>query len=813
MANSGSAMTFGELLKRHRLARGFSQEVLAERARMSVAAIGALERGVRKAPYRDTFVLLADALALSAEDRAELDVAASQARRRVPRRDATLKVKHNLPTRLTSFVGRDEELAHIADLLRKYRIVTLTGSGGVGKTRVAVEAAKRLLGEHYDEAWFVDLAPVENGTFLAGAIAAVVDAPLARVDDPMRALATQLKSRRFLLLLDNCEHVIADAAEAAAAIARTCPDITVLATSRERLGIEGERPYRLPSLPLPPTLLESADEAFTYAAFQLFIDRAEATGPKLVIASDRLRSVAAICQQLEGIPLAIELAATLVATLGTDALQKHLSQHFVIAGGNRDLPQRQRSMLATINWSYGLLSEQEQAFLRRLAIFRGGATIEAMTAVIADAGIPVEVIPEIVSRLVNKSLLALVNSNEPTRYTMLESVRSFARSKLVEAQELTSIARAHATWLAVAADRSEAAYREMSQILWLRERAAEIDNIRSALEWATSAGTEDDALLAARIVGGFRGLWITGRRFTECRHWLAATLPRIDAERHPHIAARLVATQIQVSEAPQVLAAASDTIALFERIGDRKLLMSFYAQLAHVQASRQDFVGAEHSLVRAFELADEQQLRGSRKYADLLEVRGGVRFEKGDTAEAKRDFAEVARLRGAGPDNSRLYELRADIEFRGGHLTACVALLEEGLAECRAQFEDASAILSQLTAAYLALGEVDAAAKSGIEALELTRFEPQFAWWVIWHLAPVISLRGRPAEAVRLAGFAAAISDVPDPCAHQMRRSSRDILMSSARKHLTPEMIATLSTEGAALDFDRAVDEALNLLL
>jgi tetratricopeptide (TPR) repeat protein len=272
-----------------------------------------------------------------------------------------------------------------------------------------------------------------------------------------------------------------------------------------------------------------------------------------------------------------------------------------------------------------------------------------------------------------------------------------------------------------------------------------------------------------------------------------------------------MATQIQVSDAKQVQAAATDAIALFERIGDRKLLMSFYAHLAFEQGRCHDFAAAERSLDLAFALADEDQLRGSRRYADLVEIRGGVRARKGDTAEAKADLAEAFRLREADPENYRLYYYRAQIEFCDGHLTECVVLLEEGLG-MRGKYGWAGKILLiPLVAAYLAVGEVDAAAKTGAELLEFARFAPQATWSAIWHVAAVIALRGHPAEAVRLAGFAAAISDVPDPGADRMRRSSHDILMSSARQHFSAETIATLTAEGARLDLDAAIDEAVRL--
>lgn len=812
MADGASAKTFGDLLKRHRLARGLSQEVLAERARMSVDAVGALERGTRRAPYRDTFELLADALGLSAEDRAELDAVAAQARRRAPRHDAVPKVRHNLPTRLTSFIGREEELAEITSLLKTHRIVTLTGSGGVGKTRVAVEAAKQLLGEHYDEAWFVDLAPVDNGAFVTGTIANVLDAPVTQAPDPIRALASWLKSRRLLLLLDNCEHLITEAAEAAAVIAHACPNVAVLATSRERLAIEGERVYRLPSLPIPSSPPKSADEALSYAALRLLVDRADAIGANTVFTPERLRAGAAICQQLEGIPLAIEIAATRVAALGVEAVQKHLNDHLIVAEGARDLPQRQRTMLATIAWSYALLSDQERLFLRRFAIFRGGATMDAIAAVIADVVLPSDAVPHILSLLVDKSLVSTVATNESPRYTVLESVRSFALTKLGEATEFEPIARAHASWLAFEAERSDRAYREMPHSRWLNEHAVEIDNIRAALEWATQTGTNADLLLAARIVGGFRVLWIGGLRYAECGRWLSAILPRIDSERYPHIAVPLMAAKIQISSPSDVIATGPEAIALFERAGERTLLAFLHGQIAIEQSNCGNFAAAEHSIERAFAIAEELQLQGSRKYADLLEQRCMVRIRTGRAGDARSDLSEVVRLLSADPDNYRLRNLEGQIEFVDGNFAPCVAHLIDAVGLCRAQTANPLEPLALLTAAYVALGDIEAAAVKGREALALQRFEPDLKWNdALCHVAAVIALRGHAADAVRLAGLAAAMSAATDPDTNHFFRSSREILMSSVRASLSDERIRALTSEGAKLDPDVAIDLALSL--
>ena len=256
---------------------------------MSTGAVGSLERGTRRAPYRETVTLLADALALSGAERTAFEQAAGRARQRLAQPEAQAAPENNIPVRLTSFIAREEELAAIKALLATRRLVTVTGSGGVGKTSAALEVARQLLDEGRQETWFVDLSPLGDGTLVVDAVGAVLGASTGAADDPATSLARKLKPRKLLLILDNCEHVVTGARALAGAILRNCPQVTILATSRERLAIEGEHVYRIPSLAVPPALPSSADEALTYASFRLFMERATALDSHFQLDRDRLR--------------------------------------------------------------------------------------------------------------------------------------------------------------------------------------------------------------------------------------------------------------------------------------------------------------------------------------------------------------------------------------------------------------------------------------------------------------------------------------------------------------------------------------------
>jgi len=804
-------MSFSELLRRHRIASGVSQEALAERARISASAIGALERGARRAPYRETVTLLADALGLSAVERGALEDAAERGRGRSG--GAGPESRHNLQARLTSFVGRDDEIAAIKALLARHRLVTVTGSGGIGKTRAAMEAAQQRLDEEQDEVWFVDLSPVTDGAFVAGAIASVLEVPLAQVADPLPSLAAVLKTRKLLLILDNCEHVVQDAAAAATSILRTCPGIVILATSRERLAIDGESVYRLPSLMVPAESPTTIEEACEYAALRLFIERATAVDAHLTLNAERLGTVVDICRRLEGIPLAIELAASRLPALGLVALNNRIRDHFELTSGARDLPHRQRTMLATIAWIYDLLSENEQTLLRRLSVFSGGATLEAAEKVCTDDMIGAGDVAELLSLLVDKSLLNIAFFDELGRYVMLESVRTFASRKLADTGEFTRVARAHAAWIASLADRADSTYPRVPRNSWLREFEPELDNARSALDWTLNTRTDPDALLAARIVGGLRGLWMSTERRVECRRWAQAALDRVDAEQAPLVTARVMRAHIQSIDGSAVLDAASRAIPLFESIGDRRGLISLQAHVAWEHGLRGAFTSADDSIARAFQLAGEEGLRHSRQYGRLLHARCLIRALAGRLEEARSDAAAAARLRNDLGEVDPILDLywEAFFAFSDGEAERSAELLEAGIEHARASSKNPAGQMSELAAVRIVLGELGEAKSAARDALELARFEQlDSVWRAIQHLAAIAALDGHPIRAARLLGFVDAWREEKGGFRGYYERASYDILMGSLREQLAAEKIAGLAAEGMLLDFERAVDEALS---
>jgi predicted ATPase/DNA-binding XRE family transcriptional regulator len=795
---SATPAAFGALLRDHRQSAGYSQEALAERAGLSAGAIAALEQGIRRAPYRDTVEALVKALDLAGSALGEFESSAAAARRR-NRGVTEVNQSGSIPVRLTSFVGREAEMTELRALLNDHRLVTITGSGGVGKTRMATEIATQFLSDGTGPASFVDLAPVGRGEHVAGAIAAVLG-----------------NSPEGLLILDNCEHVVDEVATAALAILRTCPGITILATSRERLAIDGEYVYRLSSL--------SAEKAL-----ELFEERAYASDVRVAFTSEEREKSAQICRHVEGIPLAIELAATRVPALGLEVLNARLRDYVTIRGG-RDLPKRQQTINATISWSYDLLRAAEQMLLRRLSIFRGAFTLEAAETVCTTSELASDQIATHLSQLVDKSLVEVQTaSGAERRYRLLDSVRAFSAQKLAEAGESFAIARADAKRLADIADGAFELYAVGPRHVWFGRFAPELDEARAAVAWALSAGDADDIVLAGRIVGGLRALWIDARILLPEGWWLAEhILARLDDEALPSIAAPLLRLLVQAAtDRPSLVAAIERATPVFERLNDMRALIGTQVQLSDCFSRSGEMQEADGALFRAFALAHEEHLEQSAIYLLMLGKRGAHHLRYGRLNEARADFAERRRLRAllGVTDHHQDDPWEATIAFEAGFPEEAIALLGQSIAagrETGASFYD-SWQLSDMAAIYLTLGQ-DEKAASLARANLLSRpfsilenmlgssfFSAPETVVPIQHLATVAARSAQLVTAAKLLGFTNARFAAVNILRFGFDRAGYDILVASLQEQLTPEEIERYAEEGAQLDLQQAVDLALSV--
>lgn len=638
----------------------------------------------------------------------------------------SLGLHHNLPSSLTSFIGREREAAQVKELLASTSLVTLTGAGGSGKTRLALEVAADLLNEFPGGVWLVELASLSDPGLVVQAVASTLGVREIPGRSLLDSLIDYVQAKTLLLVLDNCEHLITACAQLAETLLRAAPKLRILATSRETLGIQGEATYRVPSLTFPDfTTLPPVDQLIQYEAIQLFVARAVSCQPGFELTEANVNSVAQIVRHLDGIPLAIELAAARMKLLSVEQIAQRLGDRFrLLTGGSRTALPRHQTLRAAIDWSYELLSEAERTVLRRLAVFAGGFTLEAVEAICAGDGVEADWTLDLVMHLVDKSLVLVVATDGEARYKMLETIREYSRGKLFESGEDAAVRRRYLDWYRDFVKSAETELRGPQQLLWLGRLDAEHDNLRAALDASLSAETAESGL---HLAGALHHFWVLRGYLSEGRDWLEGILTWSNG------ASKLARSQalygagvlaFHQGDYARSTALCEESLALCKECGIEPGIALTLTALGNVARSQGDYARAsrlfEESLALWREVGDKWGL------ANVLTQFGTVARSQGDYARARGLFEESLLLWREVGDRWGLATSLAHLGLTNGNqgdYERASALHEESLAlrrELGDKVNMGSSLLSLGTVA-LNLGDYERARELFEESLALRR--------------------------------------------------------------------------------------------
>ncbi len=590
---------------------------------------------------------------------------------------------HNLPAQITSFIGRSRELAELTASLQASRLVTLTGPPGTGKTRLALEVASALLEHFRNGVYFVSLASIQDANFVAHTIAQVLDVKESGSASIFAALKAALQDKQVLLVLDNFEHLLT-AARLVSDLVATAPRLTVLVTSREILRLYGEQEFPVPPLQLPD-LRQRASAAVlqSYEAIELFVQRAHAAQPAFAFSDDNAASVATICVHLDGLPLAIELAAARMKFYAPQTLLLRLSSRLEALGeGARDLPARQRTLRATLAWSYDLLTPEEQSLFARLGVFAGGFSAADAEAVCGDNR-SVDVLAGVES-LLNKSLLRQMPSitSEP-RFMMLETMREYALEKLAASDEIERIRERHARSFLALAERASQEWNGHREAEWLARLENQHDNLRAALQW--SLASDDRGQTSLRFVSSLGHFWLMRSYFSEGRGWItdALRLKGAGAPTQTRAHALWMAGQIAYLQCdyPTARAVYGEALAIYQQVGDQSGIATTLTGLGDMELA----IGAYDTAEPMFQQAADifQQLGDQRGVAWTLSLFAWCplrsRGDYGQAAARLRQALALYQQAGDMSGTALAYSGLGEIAVRQGELKQAVHLLEQSL--------------------------------------------------------------------------------------------------------------------------------------
>ena len=723
----------------------------------------------------------------------------------------------SLPIQLTSFIGRETELAEIEQMLDEHRLVTLTGPGGSGKTRLALQIASEVLGQFQDGVVFVALASVTDPRLVPSTVAQTIGVAEIAGQSIADALKDYLRNKSLLLLLDNFEQVIS-AAPFVSELLAACRQLKMLVTSREGLRVYGEQIYPVPPLALPSlTRLPPLDSLSQYTAIRLFLQRAQAVKPDFQITEENAPAVAEICHRLDGLPLAIELAAARIRLLPPRHMLTRLEHRLqFLAGGARDLPARQQTLRHAIAWSYDLLDENEQKAFRRLSVFIGGCTLDAIGAIFGEEPSDVFILDQLGS-LLDKSLIReLEGQTGEARFVMLELLREFGLEQLQASGEEEAIRRRHASFFLALTEQAEARLESGEQAHWIHSIEQDHDNLRAALDWTRT--TDDMSEICFRLASALGFFWEVHGYFSEGRERLAAVLAMETAQARTPARAKLLARAAELAYRQSDYAAtveyAEESLGIYREIENWQGIASMLIKLGNASTEAGDYTAATEYLNEALVIWREHGDR--RGTARALISLGWAALKPGDYQLARARLEEALSISRELKDTRSIgFELSGlgEIALRQEEYGHAKQFLEESLTLRRELGNKWGIGVSLGTLGWVAIreGDWDQAVAWLAESLEVRQEigDKGGSAWCLERLAEIALAQGNLEKAVRLLSAAArlriAIGSVIDPvdqAEYQNRRTS-------LRSELGKVRFAALWEEGRLLTLEQAVAYAL----
>jgi predicted ATPase/class 3 adenylate cyclase len=721
---------------------------------------------------------------------------------------------HNLPLQLTSFIGREREMQEVTKLLASTRLLTLIGPGGTGKTRLSLQLAADQLSEFRDGVWLVELAPLTDPAFIISTIADVLDLHEVPGIPLINIIIDYLRARQLLIVFDNCEHLIEESAQIADQLMHACSQLKIIASSREALGIDGEAVYRVPSLSLPAT---SSTSLMDYESTRLFIERATKAEPRFHLTDHNASSIAQICLRLDGIPLAIELAAARVKLFTPEQIAERLDDRFkLLTGGSRTALPRQQTLRALIDWSYQSLNETEQRALRQLAVFIGGWTFEAAEAVVGEA----DAMGGLVG-LVNKSLVNVEEQDGKSRYRFLETIRQYAMEKLLESGEAVEVRDRHLDYFLRSTEQTPQHEQRLYGALpddteWMDRVEREHDNLRAALEWSVSSHP-DQALMLVYTVGNF---WVGRDYNVEARGWCQQILERaksvMNMERErARVYGILGWSSIAIGDHKTGRDAAEAGIALARGANDPIMLGRLLGLVSLACIFLGDFPGAEKALVEAEKIARQTGL--GEQLATVLTTRAQLAFAGyGDLKRAKTYLDEAvplsASIQNEWATAMSLFGMGRVAGLMGDLATARTKFLQSAdLARKMGNKRQMYSCYSELAHVLRENGEVD-------EPLAIYRdLVPK--WKEIGHraavahelecIAYILSKVDQPQRAAALLGTAAAMRKMIDSAPTPLEQVEYDRELAALQEKLTDAEFEQAWERGQKSTMDEAIALAI----